>query len=50
MLLKTGFLLATWALLFRVALRRGAHPAAAAAALALGAWAAEPRFVERPHL
>ena len=35
---------------YRVALRRGAHPAAAAAALALAAWAAEPRFVERPHL
>ena len=49
-LLKTTFALATWALLFRVALRRGAHPAAAAAALALAAWAAEPRFVERPHL
>ena len=49
-LLKTTFVLATWALLFRVALRRGAHPAAAAAALALAAWAAEPRFVERPHL
>ncbi|HEY6477594.1 MAG TPA: hypothetical protein VI456_13515, partial [Polyangia bacterium] len=48
--MKTAFVLATWALLFRVALRRGAHPAAAAAALALGAWAAEPRFVERPHL
>src|SRR6185312_8015196 len=49
-LLKTAFVLATWALLFRVAIRRGAHPAAAAAALALAAWAAEPRFVERPHL
>lgn len=49
-LLKTTFVLATWALLFRVALRRGAHPAAAAVALALAAWAAEPRFVERPHL
>ena len=49
-LLKTTFVLATWALLFRVALRRGAHPAGAAAALALAAWAAEPRFVERPHL
>ncbi|HEX3902286.1 MAG TPA: hypothetical protein VH853_05495 [Polyangia bacterium] len=49
-LLKTAFVLATWALLFRCALRRGAHPAAAAAALALAAWAAEPRFVERPHL
>jgi tetratricopeptide (TPR) repeat protein len=36
--------------LYRVSLRRGAHPAAAAAALALAAWAAEPRFVERPHL
>jgi hypothetical protein len=48
--LKTAFVLATWALLFRVALRRGAAPAAAAAALALAAWAAEPRFVERPHL
>jgi hypothetical protein len=49
-LLKTAFVLATFALLFGVALRRGAHPAAAAAALALSAWAAEPRFVERPHL
>ena len=50
LLLKTAFVLATVAVLFRVALRRGAHPAAAAAALALAAWAAEPRFVERPHL
>ena len=49
-LLKTAFVVATFAVLFRVALRRGAHPAAAAAALALAAWAAEPRFVERPHL
>lgn len=49
-LLKTTFVLATFALLYRVARRRGAHPAAAAAALALAAWAAEPRFVERPHL
>jgi len=49
-LLKTGLVLATFALLYRAALRRGAHPAAAAAALALAAWAAEPRFVERPHL
>jgi len=30
--------------------RRGAAPVAAAVALALAAWAAEPRFVERPHL
>ena len=50
LLLKTAFVLATIAVLFRVALRRGAHPAAAALALALSAWAAEPRFVERPHL
>jgi tetratricopeptide (TPR) repeat protein len=49
-LLKTALVLATWTLLYRVALRRGAHPAPAAAALALAAWAAEPRFVERPHL
>ena len=49
-LLKTGFVLGTWALLFRVAVRRGAHPALAALALALAAWSAEPRFVERPHL
>ena len=49
-LLKTAFVVATFALLYRTALRRGAHPAAAAAALALSAWAAEPRFVERPHL
>jgi hypothetical protein len=48
--LKTAFVVATFAILFRVARRRGAHPAAAAAALALAAWAAEPRFVERPHL
>jgi len=50
LLLKTAFVLATMAALFRVALRRGAHPGAAALALALTAWAAEPRFVERPHL
>ncbi|MGB8295199.1 MAG: hypothetical protein WCG85_07205 [Polyangia bacterium] len=49
-LLKTGFVLGTWTLLFRVAVRRGAHPALAALALALAAWSAEPRFVERPHL
>jgi hypothetical protein len=49
-LLKTVFVVATFGVLYRVALRRGAHPAAAAAALALAAWAAEPRFVERPHL
>ena len=48
--LKTCFVVATFALLYRVAIRRGAHPALAAAALALAAWAAEPRFVERPHL
>ena len=39
-LLKTAFVVTTFAVLFRVALRRGAHPAAAAAALALAAWAA----------
>jgi len=50
LLLKTAFVVATLAVLFRVALRRGAHPGAAALALALCAWAAEPRFVERPHL
>ncbi len=49
-LLKTSFVLGTWAILFRVAVRRGAEPALAALGLALGAWAAEPRFVERPHL
>lgn len=49
-LLKTAFVTATFGLLFRVALRRGAHPVVAALALALAAWAAEPRFVERPHL
>ena len=48
--LKTAFVVATFGVLFRVALRRGAHPAVAALALALAAWAAEPRFVERPHL
>jgi tetratricopeptide (TPR) repeat protein len=49
-LLKTAFVDLSWAVLFRVAVRRGAHPALAALALALAAWAAEPRFVERPHL
>lgn len=49
-LLKTGFVVLTWSLLFTVALRRRAHPALAAGVLALAAWAAEPRFVERPHL
>ncbi|HEY5283356.1 MAG TPA: tetratricopeptide repeat protein [Polyangia bacterium] len=49
-LLKTAFVLASWATLFRVAVRRGADPALAAILLALAAWAAEPRFVERPHL
>jgi tetratricopeptide (TPR) repeat protein len=48
--LKTAFVIATFGLLYRVCLRRGAHPALAALALALAAWAAEPRFVERPHL
>jgi hypothetical protein len=48
--LKIAFVLATMAVLYRVAIRRGAHPVAAALALALAAWAAEPRFVERPHL
>src|SRR5688572_7792129 len=49
-ILKTAFVVGTWAVLYRVARRRGAHPVAAALALALAAWAAEPRFVERPHL
>jgi hypothetical protein len=49
-LLKTAFVLSAWAVLYRVAVRRGAAPAPAALALALAAWAAEPRFVERPHL
>jgi hypothetical protein len=48
--LKTGFVLATFAVLFRVARLRGAEAAHAAAVLALAAFAAEPRFVERPHL
>src|SRR5947209_254673 len=49
-ILKTAFVLATFAVLWRVGRRRGAHPALLAAMLALAAWAAEPRFVERPHL
>jgi tetratricopeptide (TPR) repeat protein len=49
-LLKTAFVLATFAVLWRVGRRRDAQPALLAAALALAAWAAEPRFVERPHL
>jgi hypothetical protein len=48
--MKTAFVVAAWALLYGVARRRGAHPAVAALGLALAAWAAEPRFVERPHL
>jgi len=48
--LKTVFVVGTWALLYRVAVRRGAAAAPAALVLALAAWAAEPRFVERPHL
>jgi tetratricopeptide (TPR) repeat protein len=42
--------LGTWAILYRVAVRRGAHPWVAGLILALAAWSAEPRFVERPHL
>jgi tetratricopeptide (TPR) repeat protein len=49
-ILKTAFVVTTFGLLYRIALRRGSHPAIAALALALAAWAAEPRFVERPHL
>jgi hypothetical protein len=49
-LLKTAFVLGAWALLFRVAVRRGSAAPPAVLILALGAWAAEPRFVERPHL
>jgi hypothetical protein len=49
-LLKTAFVLATVGVLWRVGRRRGAHPALLAAALTLATWAAEPRFVERPHL
>jgi Tetratricopeptide repeat len=49
-LLKTVFVLGSWALLLRVAVRRGAAAGPAALILALAAWAAEPRFVERPHL
>ena len=49
-LLKTAFVLGAWAVLFRVAVRRGAAPALTALFLSLAAWAAEPRFVERPHL
>lgn len=48
--LKTTFVVGAWLLLYRVALRRSAHPVCAALLLALSAWAAEPRFVERPHL
>lgn len=48
--LKTAFVVGAWLLLYRVAVRRRAHPILAALLLALSAWAAEPRFVERPHL
>lgn len=48
--LKTAFVEATLALLFAAAFRAGATPSLTALLLALGAWAAEPRFVERPHL
>ena len=49
-ILKTIFVVATWALLFLAARRLGAKPIWAALVLALAAWSAEPRFVERPHL
>jgi tetratricopeptide (TPR) repeat protein len=49
-LLKTALVLATFAVLWRVGRRRGAAPSVLAPMLALSAWAAEPRFVERPHL
>jgi hypothetical protein len=48
--LKTALVVATWGVLYLVARRRGASAAAAVLCLALAAWAAEPRFVERPHL
>jgi len=48
--LKTSAVLVSWTALFFAARRSGAHPGAVALCLALGAWAAEPRFVERPHL
>jgi tetratricopeptide (TPR) repeat protein len=48
--LKTAFVVVTFGVLYRVARRRGAAAGAAAVILALAAWAAEPRFVERPHL
>lgn len=49
-LLKTTFVVATFAVLYRVARQRGADPVVAALSLSLAAWAAEPRFVERSHL
>jgi hypothetical protein len=48
--LKTAFVVGTWLALYKVAVRRRAYPAATALFLALAAWSAEPRFVERPHL
>jgi hypothetical protein len=48
--LKTAFVVGTWLLLYWVGMRRRAHPVPTALLLALAAWAAEPRFVERPHL
>jgi tetratricopeptide (TPR) repeat protein len=49
-ILKTLFVVATWALLYLAARRLGAKPIWTALVLALAAWSAEPRFVERPHL
>jgi len=49
-ILKTLFAAGAVAALYVAARKRGAHPAVAALALALVTWAAEPRFVERPHL
>jgi len=48
--LKTAFVEATLTVLFLTARRASAPPAPTALFLALATWAAEPRFVERPHL
>src|SRR5262249_12022435 len=49
-LAKAAVLVGVFVAAYGVCRRRGAGPAASALALALAAWAARDRFVERPHV